>query len=311
MKRSAFGDLSNTAGAKASHSIHTKGSTKCPVNTSKMIPYKYNDKENAIKVGKAKDAFLRPAQRPPTGLKPSSTAQSFPAQNDIRGGPVFKQTIPKKTTVVYNDEHQQKPQALGRQYHSQPYLKPTVGTVLHRKQSRKISQEGGHHNAEADIDEASYEDVMDELSQYQEDHVPLEASAPGPIGPAITADMKPLEPLPATSSVPWAFSMPLVPEPEDYSDEDYEEDLYDEQGYTKAHSIKSFGDYTGGVTALLVPDMTAKAQQELEEAKVYVEKNRPLDDVEDEEWDVSMVAEYGEEIFEYMRELEVSPMKAS
>lgn len=152
---------------------------------------------------------------------------------------------------------------------------------------------------------------MDELSQYQEDHVPLEASAPGPIGPAITADMKPLEPLPATSSVPWAFSMPLVPEPEDYSDEDYEEDLYDEQGYTTAHSIKSFGDYTGGVTALLVPDMTAKAQQELEEAKVYVEKNRPLDDVEDEEWDVSMVAEYGEEIFEYMRELEVSPMKAS
>ena len=47
-------------------------------------------------------------------------------------------------------------------------------------------------------------------------------------------------------------------------------------------------------------------QQELEEAKAFVEKTRPKDDVEEEEWDVSMVAEYSDEIFEYMRELEVS-----
>lgn len=274
---------------------------KNPVNTVKMIPYKDNDKENASKVNKTKDAFLRPAQRPTAGLRASSMAQGFPSQTGTRGGPVIKQTIARKTTVVYHDEPQQKPQTLRRQYRSQPYLKSAVEPVVRQTQNKELNQEEeGCSNAEVELDEASYEDAMEELPREQEAYLPSQVSAPGPVGPAVTAGMKPLEPLPVTSSVLFA------PETEEYSDEDYDEDLYEDQGYTTANSIRSYGDNTGGATTLLVPRMTANIQHELELAKVHVEKNRPQVDVEDEEWDVSMVAEYGEEIFEYMRELEVS-----
>ena len=45
-------------------------------------------------------------------------------------------------------------------------------------------------------------------------------------------------------------------------------------------------------------------KRELEAAKIFVEANRSDEDVEDEQWDTSMVAEYGDEIFEYMHSLE-------
>ncbi|KUI61204.1 G2/mitotic-specific cyclin-4 [Cytospora mali] len=306
-KRSAFGDLSNTAGTTANHNVSAKGLAKYPSNTAKMVPYKNNDKENAIKVGKGKgkDAFLRPAQRPPTGLKPSSTVQGLSSQTNTHGAPIIKQTVAKKTALVYHDEQQQKPQTLSRQYRSQPYLKSAAEPALRRTHSKNFKHEESYDNVEDDIEEASYEDAMEELPREHEPYFPSEKPAPGSVAPVITADMEPLQPVTATTSLPWIFPSSLAPEAEEYSDEEYDEDLYDEQGYTTAHSIKSYGDNTGGATTLIVPKQTSKTQQELEEARLYVEKTRPKDDVEEEEWDVSMVAEYGEEIFEYMRELEL------
>ena len=94
-------------------------------------------------------------------------------------------------------------------------------------------------------------------------------------------------------------------EQEEYWDEDEEEEYYDADGYTTARSLRSRGDNTtGGVTLVLAPRVTAKVQRELEAARLYVEANRSAEDVEDEQWDTSMVAEYGEEIFEYMHALE-------
>lgn len=65
------------------------------------------------------------------------------------------------------------------------------------------------------------------------------------------------------------------------------------------------GDNTTGVTLALplVPRWTVQAKKELQ----AVQKEFDYYDEEDE-GDISMVAEYGEEIFEYMRELEVSPV---
>ncbi|EUC48850.1 hypothetical protein COCMIDRAFT_33717 [Bipolaris oryzae ATCC 44560] len=94
-------------------------------------------------------------------------------------------------------------------------------------------------------------------------------------------------------------------EQEEYWDEEEEETYYDADGYTTARSLRSRGDNTtGGVTLILAPRITAKTQRELEAARVFVEANRTTEDVEDEQWDTSMVAEYGEEIFEYMHSLE-------
>lgn len=96
-------------------------------------------------------------------------------------------------------------------------------------------------------------------------------------------------------------------DPEEYWDEEEEEEYYDADGYTTARSLRSRGDNTtGGVTLVLAPRITSKSQRELESAKQYVDSHKSPEDVEDEQWDTSMVAEYGDEIFEYMHDLEVS-----
>jgi G2/mitotic-specific cyclin 3/4 len=99
----------------------------------------------------------------------------------------------------------------------------------------------------------------------------------------------------------------VLPEVQEYWEEDEEEEYYDAEGYTTARSFRSRGDNTtGGLTMLLEPRVTARSIKELEAAQKFVEVNRTEEDVEDEAWDTSMVAEYGDEIFSYMRELEVS-----
>lgn len=83
-----------------------------------------------------------------------------------------------------------------------------------------------------------------------------------------------------------------------------EEEYYYEDGYTTGRSFGLRGESTGGVTTVLAPEATEKAEQELAAAKIFVEATRTQEDIDDESWDTSMVAEYGDEIFAYMRQLE-------
>ncbi|MCJ1396816.1 hypothetical protein MMC11_000006 [Xylographa trunciseda] len=100
--------------------------------------------------------------------------------------------------------------------------------------------------------------------------------------------------------------LPPVSEPEEYWDEDEYEETYEEEGYVTARSFKSRGDNTtGGATTILFPKVTNKVKKELAVAKELVESSRTADEIEDEAWDMSMVAEYGDEIFQYMKELEI------
>ena len=94
---------------------------------------------------------------------------------------------------------------------------------------------------------------------------------------------------------------PAMPQQEQYYD--VEEEYEYEDGYTTA---RSFGMHnsTGDFTTVLAPKYTDRVKAELLAAKQYVEATRPAEDIEDEQWDTSMVAEYGDEIFEYMRSLE-------
>ena len=89
-----------------------------------------------------------------------------------------------------------------------------------------------------------------------------------------------------------------------YFEED--EEYYDAEGYTTARSLRSRGENTtGGLTTFLEPRVTQRVLKELEQARDFVLANRTDDDIEDEAWDTSMVAEYGDDIFEYMHKLEV------
>ena len=96
-------------------------------------------------------------------------------------------------------------------------------------------------------------------------------------------------------------------EPEEYWD-DEDEDNEEDDGYVTARSYRSRGDNTTGGTTILFPKYNQKVKQELAFAKQIVEATRSVQDIEDEYWDTSMVAEYGDEIFEYMRQLEVNPL---
>ncbi|KAL8638407.1 MAG: hypothetical protein Q9228_004438 [Teloschistes exilis] len=94
-----------------------------------------------------------------------------------------------------------------------------------------------------------------------------------------------------------------VSEPEEYWEEDAN---YEEEGYVTARSFKSRGDNTtNGVTTVVFPKVNQKIKNELAAAKDLIEKTRTAEEIDDETWDTSMVAEYGEEIFGYMRDLEI------
>lgn len=95
-----------------------------------------------------------------------------------------------------------------------------------------------------------------------------------------------------------------VSEPEEYWDE--EEGNFEEETYMTARSFKSRGENTtNGVTTVLFPKVNQKVKRELAAAKELIESTRTAEEIDDETWDTSMVAEYGEEIFGYMRDLEV------
>lgn len=115
-------------------------------------------------------------------------------------------------------------------------------------------------------------------------------------------------PKPVTKMSYEASQMPdhiaIPSEPEEYWDD--EEDNYEEDDYVTAPSHRYRSDNTtGGHTTVLFPKFNQKAKRELVVAKQIVDSSRTMEDWEDELWDTTMVAEYGDEIFQYMRDLEV------
>lgn len=110
----------------------------------------------------------------------------------------------------------------------------------------------------------------------------------------------------------------LEPELSDPEDEDFYEI---DQGYTTSHTYRSTDDavhpdvgdllepeaeHSVTVTVMDAPKFSKLILDEIEDARVHVEKNRTTEEVEDERWDISMVAEYGDEIFAYMKEMEIA-----
>jgi G2/mitotic-specific cyclin 3/4 len=101
-----------------------------------------------------------------------------------------------------------------------------------------------------------------------------------------------------------------VSEPEECWEDEDNDIIYDDEGYTTARSYRSRDNTTGGPTIVLFPKVTAKTRREIAGAKQWVESIRTEDDAEDEYWDITMVSEYSEEIFAYMKELEVRRLQA-
>lgn len=329
-KRTAFGDVSNTSknlAAIPSDQLPGKGKTIEAVWS----------KENVVA---GKEGFSRPAQRTATLTnKPASAAEwkqpKLSVRNDAQ--PATKQVAKRASATYLHDGRPTKSKyvapdptstsaassgRLPRHHKSQPQLKKeSAAQVLRRTQSKLSSTASGQHAPPAeswkpmdDVTEVAYEDAVEHIGDEQyhgpyprrslevADDAQLEIDIPGDHASDGSAADKPN----SLEALVESVVAPVLSEPEEYWDEEEEEELYDDQGYTTAHSYRSRGDLTtGGATTVLAPKITDKIEQELETARAIVESTRTQEEVDDEVWDVCMVAEYGDEIFEYMRELEV------
>ncbi|KAK3378374.1 cyclin-like protein [Podospora didyma] len=276
--------------------------------------------------------------------KPAVRGNSLQSQQANSSGPqlpVIKPAVFKKATAVYQDKREYSSGAraevgssiddlLGlmgqiknpRHYKSQPHLK-SEQPVLRRTQSRlinvdeKLIEIEDEEDVADDATDATYEDAVERLPEDLELYVQQDAAGSVDDNHNRTVHVNFDDELQVASYAEPSKAVKSLhshdAETDEYWDEDEEQEqdqdqeYYDEQdqGYTTGHSYRSHGDNTtGAVTTLVVPKVTTMVQKQLDMAKVFVLQHQTEDEIDEEAWDVSMVAEYGEEIFGYMRELE-------
>lgn len=150
----------------------------------------------------------------------------------------------------------------------------------------------------------------DEVEAPQKPYQPLDNSVALPQVPRNESSTKAIKQLeehvPRTQTLPaQKHELSAISEPEEYWDDEEDDYNYEEEGYVTARSFRSRGENTtGGATTVLIPKISLKAKKELAAAKALMEAAKAANEIDDETWDTTMVAEYGDEIFQYMRELE-------
>jgi G2/mitotic-specific cyclin 3/4 len=251
------------------------------------------------KILKPTAAFARPAARPlttksvsaqavPTGLTSNNTskAQSLTQISEGTTEPPKKLTIKKSTKVLRSaDSVSQSEIELKKPASILPSQQSDQGGVaLPRQEVRKtevvpLREEPAPRPTQTGVPVG--------FRSHEEYMLYLEAHANHPQGSQAHFDR--------TVSV-------LPSNAEQYTEED-DDDYYYEDGYTTGRSFAFHGESTG-VTTVLAPRQSDNILHELERARLHVEETRTKEDIEDEQWDTSMVAEYGDEIFGYMKTLE-------
>lgn len=323
-KRAAFGDMTNVS----KQAVYTRDEGKSmKIYASKGVNNNHGgaplNKENTVY---NKDSFSRPAQRLPnisstrTVLEnKSSDANKKTSRNNVQETYVRKDT--HNATKAPALSTQNAPALQPRHYKSQPQLKPQQQQAsLRRTQSKQLEKIVPKADVELGSKSSNPAVMSLQEADYPYDQGAYLDSMYLPIETGVDLDMLQKEEYPESHiklpeiceeepivPIPYDPSVPAMSEPEECWEEADDEDFDDQdQAYTTAHSVRSRDMTAGGATEIVpLPRMTARVQRELEDAREEVERTRTQDEVEEELWDVSMVAEYGDEIFEYMRELEV------
>ena len=333
-KRAAFGDVTNVSrpgtrdGAKKVHKAQSvlhlnQARTQAGVNKENVglgKDHRYSQKpQNTVK----------PAAWEVLGAKPSKNEQPAARVTSVDQRPLSSAQVealqPSQSLRQATAEFKGTLELQSRQprhFKSQPQLQRQQQPSLRRTQSRQFDR-----NAAETVESLSADDTIDlvavpssELSEVPsgefaapepvdlrshydsiiEEVVEEEAHSDHPQMSDVLAEQAVAIPVNFRDSITQGLS-----EPEEYWDEDEEDYDDQDQAYTTAHSIRSRDMTTGGVTVVLQPRVTARVQHELDDAALDVARTRPREDIIEEAWDVSMVAEYGDEIFSYLREMEV------
>lgn len=322
-KRTILGDASNTV--KNMPAAHDDSA----------IPGKPSDTVKPLQLSDKSAGFLRPAQRPlgaaatkgplvnsqnSTHTEPTSNLPKAPLRNSaqVQSQPLAphanKRTLSKKGTTIYKDTVEtEQPQALlrpeaaptapvhqslaPRQHKSEPQLNADQ-PALRRTQSRLLGNE--HQGSDIPKEEVYQDAAEHQAPESYEGYMSMDQQQEKSVQEVSKETQNAVERL--QRQLPLGHSDPV-----EVWDKEEEEEMYDEEGYTTAHSTRSRGENTtGGATTVMFPHVTNRVKKEIAAATELVESSRTAEEIEDEAWDTSMVAEYGEEIFSYMRELEVS-----
>lgn len=332
-KRAAFGDVTNVVKGLGNTRDEAK-SMKIQVwngSSHSAVPPLVN-KENTTHT---KDSFSRPAQRMSNfANKPKAVAEnrisepikktSRYAQQEPIAHNYLPEDIQNSRVSTVSQTSGDAPALQPRHHKSQPQLKQQQPT-LRRTQSKQLEK----LPSKSDLNEDSYLPIESEVMTRHEvgygradaayiDSLYLPVEDDHHLGVNheddcvdLPSELPKINDEGALVSISYQEAhLPAMSEPEECWEEEDDEEDYDDQdqAYTTAHSFRSRDLTTGGATTVLAPRVTARVQRELEEARIEVENTRTLDEIEEELWDVSMVAEYGDEIFEYMRKLEVCDM---
>ncbi|KAM3512827.1 hypothetical protein MY11210_003532 [Beauveria gryllotalpidicola] len=334
-KRAAFGDVTNNMSRhSAAHHDAKPGLKVQPVTVSALGPIGSNlNKENAayskdslsraaLRHGALGNKLIKPlsesqsiqAPKPPLHQHKPLAQQDHNAALDLHPTRISRENQDQLSALEANTSHAAKQP---RHYKSQPQLKPQQ-PPLRRTQSKffeRIDYESTHFDIPEEpelaelhvpaLEQASGHTVYFDTGPYHidsESQHPMYAAEAMPLAASGSAldDIRP-----TTSHSFKESSYPALSEPEEWDEEEDEEYDDQDQAYTTAHSFRSRDYTTVGATTLLAPRLTARVQRELEEARLEVEESKFAADFEEEAWDVSMVAEYGDEIFDYLHELEI------
>lgn len=325
-RRAAFGDVSNTANPV--HGNHDGTSL-----AGKKQVTKGTEKPAAKAPEKRSTVLGQPPQRPgsmtgsksivtnvtqPKHPEPAGRQLTLPQQTantrrilNKRGTAIFKDP-PKpvneiKEENIITSKETNNPDALDASKEDSSRPKSALSLEESGKEAVVVQKPVKVHSYDADNcsvvrpDDIDTEEETSSTADEDECKVqdPKKPNTHEPYGPAASeSKSSELAPAPASS----AFNR----EPEEFWDEDEDEENEEDDGYVTARSYHSRGDNTtSGATTVLFPKYSQQVRRELALAKQIVEATRPVEDIEDEFWDTSMVAEYSEEIFDYMKEQEV------
>lgn len=339
-KRAAFGDVTNVSKVLGGRGEEAKGAKKAAMVSTNHASASFLNKENAVKA--SKDSLSRPAQRPavlagskskatttearaePLQRKPSTIhAQESAYKLDIDILQLHSNNTKSNAATQKKNSFSQaapEPHSLQPRHHkSQPQLKQQLPT-LRRTQSKveKVDRASNRSSLATVVVEplvmpALIEDFLTGDDSYLDPlNFPSEEASRADVNHD-DSYVEVLSKLPNISEEPtfdvetYREGLTLaLSEAEEYWDEEDEEYEDQDPAYTTTHSTRSRDMTLGNATTILAPRVSSRVQRELDEARIEVEQTITPEEIDEEMWDVSMVAEYGEEIFEYLRELEVS-----
>ncbi|KAL4807654.1 cyclin-like protein [Aspergillus unguis] len=312
-RRAAFGDVSNTTnlvkGSRDDASLVGKKPTKALEKATLVT-----DKKSA--------ALAQPAQRPVsmsnlkgllnnvTNPKPLEITKQTAGQQQTSNA---RKTLNKRATVfkdleplTENREISSKENITEQKEGNKGYAKQTAAELVQHDTKEGVDADEILQNqlprADTSLAEPEVEKDEKDISELEDDDCKVQ-TAPKQMN-ELRELSKPSRKPSTVSRTPQDY-LPHQSEPEEYWDDEDEENEEDD-GYITARSYRSRSENTtGGATTLLFPRFNQQAKRELALAKQIVEATRTAEDIEDDYCDTSMVAEYSEEIFEYMREQEI------